>query len=542
MTFLSPIWLWLMLPWSLVALRMLRAHGRDESVPFLALWREATVAQPIRRGWRLPPVGVILLLAAMLLAIVAAGRPAIPGQGDAPPLTLIWDRGLTMAGRSTEVAKELPARLTEAGFSRQVNLHVIPGETMQTRADALTRILPQISLTAIDTGDHLVAAAVEALRQTDQPVIVVTGAALPLEDARLRVIHPPAASDNLGITALAMRVDPQPQVMVRIANHSKRTRAQLSLAFDGKVAAHEIVLPAEGESQGYFFEAPREVEVVSATLEVEDATALDNRAWLVRTGQWPRVVPAQPLPPAIQRMIDIYTVHRRPEGDAPTVVISYDQLADRSAGVMLVPASNHRVGQAWRMKDHPVLAHVGLEVTGQIRSGSADVPDGFEVILWNGDLPMIAVREQPARQVWIGMETSDLADQPVFVVLWANVLAWVGGEGGRYASQPPQTLGDGWVRVQPGPLPDDVQPGWVAGLYQNNDGARIAINSALPEGDVASSDQWQEALIGMERQERKMRVLSSALIVGAMVLAGMAAMMWSAGGLTRLYKGRTVAI
>lgn len=527
MTFLSPIWLWLAVPWAGIAVWMLRRRGRELGVPFVELWLEAKVDAPLRRGMRLPPLGVMLLLGAMLLAIAAAGRPVMPGIGDPPPFTLIWDRG---AGAPAAFPDGLRRALAEqADWSGRVRVMVLPGgDPIETDIEVLAASLDALTATALDTRIVIADAVAEALRETDQPVVVLTPHMIPIDDPRLIVIHPPSDGKPAAIADLAFRAEPQPAWMMRIVNRSPMTAAHVRLGMDGEIREQAIDLPVKDESQAYFFDASALGEVISAELVV-DGDVVD-RAWLVRTGASPRIQSIDPQPPAIERMIDVYSSQRPTGAGAPMVLIAQRGLPETSPGVVIAPAVRTIERAELSTTDHPVLTNTSSWQMDRFRVTDAPLPEGFEAILSAGDQSLLAVRDQPARQVWIGMDTTAFADQPRFVMLWANVLRWVGGEQRRYLSQPPQTLGDGWRRIEPGPLPADVRPGWVPGVYRDDDGRTLAINSVPVDVADGSPADWRAAIsrIAPLKPTRGARELSSGFLITALALAVGAAATWPA--------------
>src|SRR5881227_1080207 len=80
MHFASPIWLALLLPlWAALAAWLLwvrRAGGTGG--PFLDLWRGPVAPARTRGRVEVPPVALLALIVAVLLAVVAAARPVLP--------------------------------------------------------------------------------------------------------------------------------------------------------------------------------------------------------------------------------------------------------------------------------------------------------------------------------------------------------------------------------------------------------------------------------------------------------------------------------
>src|SRR6185295_17166936 len=103
----APIWLIGLLPWAGVSLYLLWGRRKRLDVPFLELWRFPSEGQPVRRRLGAPPLAVALGIAAMGLAVVAAGRPMVhigmAGRGAGEDqVTIIVDRGIRMSGKGKE--------------------------------------------------------------------------------------------------------------------------------------------------------------------------------------------------------------------------------------------------------------------------------------------------------------------------------------------------------------------------------------------------------------------------------------------------------
>src|SRR5438477_11767647 len=90
MSFASPIWLALLLPWVALSIWLLWMRYSGTRVPFLELWRGPIEPSRATRRFHLPPLALIALVAAMLLAVLAAARPtwrrqiATPSPSAAP--------------------------------------------------------------------------------------------------------------------------------------------------------------------------------------------------------------------------------------------------------------------------------------------------------------------------------------------------------------------------------------------------------------------------------------------------------------------------
>src|SRR4051794_33165690 len=106
MSFLSPMWLWLLLPWAGVTIWLLWGRRKRANVPFVALWRGAVELPKKRRQLVLPPLALIGLILAMLFAVLAAAKPTAGRSVQRDRTLVIIDRGINMsaAGRYEQVA------------------------------------------------------------------------------------------------------------------------------------------------------------------------------------------------------------------------------------------------------------------------------------------------------------------------------------------------------------------------------------------------------------------------------------------------------
>src|SRR5207249_6533909 len=99
------------------------------------------------------------------------------------------------------------------------------------------------------------------------------------------------------------------------------------------------------------------------------------------------------------------------------------------------------------------------------------------------DKAAIAVREAPARQIWMGLSTQKLATSPEFVILWTNIFDWVGGGGEEFVAQTTGQLGSEWSPIES--QPPGLKPGWSPGIYRRRDGALLAVNA--PDVTIAQN-------------------------------------------------------
>ena len=486
MTWLTPIWLWLLLPWAAACLWSGRGTTAAARVPFLAIWPMETAVTGPRR--RLPPVWVLVLLTGFLLMILAAAGPAV--WRPIASLTVIVDRSPSMAGE--RLASAL-ARLPITSDTR-VRVVPVPGEPF----NAIGRIDPELlPATALTTLGQLG----EAFRREVGQIVVVTDQAIDLPPG-VAIVKPGRPLSNAGIDRFAItsqpadRVGNRPgQAMLTIFNGTDRGRAVLRI--DG--IRQSIDLPPAGQSRDYFVDLP----VLSATSEAEllgedgkpwpDDVAVDNHAYLARTAPSVQIEPRIAVSDDLARMIAVYQHHRPAGPDAPIIPIVKGE-APATPAVILAKALTTPQGgtpepQISVDTSHPVTQSTdftGIDSAGYATTGPPGdrwrtlIRSNAEPIL-NGVPPLLAEREVPARQVWIGLDPGVLVRRADYVIFWTDVFDWLGGGATTYTAIPPRS------GLTPIRLADAAMEG-SPGLYR--DGTRtvaVAIPAVRPAPVAATA-------------------------------------------------------
>lgn len=455
MAFVSPLWLWGLIAWGVLSAWLLWGRRPQRDVPFLALWSGAIEQRRPRRKIERPPISLLLVLTGTLLALLAAAGPVVHGIGRGAALTVVLDRGLTMSAatrngrtRFADAAARLAAKAPQA----RIHLIVVPGDyATDTDGAHLPQVADILAPTAVHTDALVAQAAQRTLAMTTGPVILLTDRDFPFQDPRLVLFPPTGAIEDVGISAMAARVTPRSQVMVRVLNQSRRTAATLRIESDGDVTEMPLVLPNRGEERNYFVDVPKLGDTIAASLDVQDDLPADDRAWLVRSSAWPAIEPRVPLSKADQRMIDVYARHRPPAANSPRVIITNDvaRLAEGDRAIILAPGADiQRSSGPLLVKDHPITQDVDwqkMEITG-----ATPAPDEWDPLVTVDGQAIVAVRTEPARQVWIGFDLDAWAAKPQFVIFWTNVVDWVGQGEEHFTSEPVEDLNPPGIRVDAG--------------------------------------------------------------------------------------------
>jgi len=238
----SPIWLVLLAPWGGLTLWLLWGQLDRRGVPFVKLWREemAHHRKP-SRAWNKPPLALMALLAAMLLAIVAAAGPmvriglnppAIPPESSDVKMDCLAVR----AGRQTQAMVRL---LNQSGLATA---------KLTIRADGKYVGSDEVALPArgemrnyflvVPTGVSAVEAEVEcngasridhraqAIRRAAWPIVEATSP-LPAELRRMIEVYgrrrPPGDGSKRIAVLSASAVAPEDQPAAIVADDSAVT-------------------------------------------------------------------------------------------------------------------------------------------------------------------------------------------------------------------------------------------------------------------------------------------------------------------------------
>jgi hypothetical protein len=532
MTFTSPLWFIALAPWAALVAWLLSGRLQKRGVPFLNLWQRQTPPWPKpKRAWEKPPVALAALLAAMLLAIVAAAGPMI-GNRESSGVTVIVDRGLN--SRFAKVAAGLDAFLHENFPDAIVDLRIVPNANSTGGGDWLSRVV-SLEPTAVQDGKQVMLACRQALRETNGPVAVISDLTIELNDPRLIQIAPPEAITNVGIDLLAVRSSPSTQAMVRLFNQSPLTSAELTVRADGNVVeSRQLALCSAGGKRDYFVDIPGLPRVVEAQVRCDDSMKINHRAWVVRRAAWPIVQARSSLPSELTRMIEVYARHRPTgEGSQPVAVVKATDPISTDVPAVIV-ADEAAGGKKLSTRQPMIVKDGALKIQSvdwaNVLAGATlrpAPPGDWEPIVSAGNEMVVAVRDAPVKQVWVGFSTDDFKRRPDFVVFWSAIFDWLGGTAQDYASREAGALAGNWQLQEPADISlpaEDV--GLAPGLYMSGDGTLEAVNASAPPISPPPAGDWRAKLTSATAAHDQNTALADAMLVVAMGLTGISAATW----------------
>ena len=520
MSFASPLTLLFLVPWTLLVLWLLSGQRHRVGVPFLDLWSGPVSSPKIKRTIQPPPVALALALAALLLAILGAAAPTLRSRSSTSRVTLIVDRGITMsaAGRGDKFYSSLP------NISAERVIVVPPSDAADWR---------QVPPSAVATSGLLQAAVAHALAESMDAVVVLSDQALDRDDPRIIQITPDSVPQNVDIVHLAASVSSKLQVMVRVRNQSSLTSGSLVVSSGGKTVTRAIDLPPREGETNLFVDLPAVGDTIEAKVNAADDLDADNTAWLVRQRTWPRIEARSELPAELRRMIEVYQAHRAASADSARISVVADLFAlpANEPGVAILgegssakPTSG-RVGVEFG--DEPAIAGVDWREVAKDAVAANSPGEGWKTLVSCGPQVLVAVRESPARQVWVGFSSPSFAKLKDYVIFWTNVFDWVGKGGDEFVSEPVQMIGGEWkLETKASSEPFDVPPG----IYLRGDGTRRALNASDVRFPPPPRSDGRRQLSLLSKSQPAGIELRPGLLVLAMLLLLGACMLWKRQG------------
>ena len=527
MFFLSPIWLFGLLPWLVASVWLLWGRRQKMGVPYLPLWHGSLTEKRARQAIRPPPLPLAAMILAMLLAVLAAARPVLPASG-AGAVTVLVDRGATMSAKGEARARFIEAASRGADFIRGAAkvdvLDVLTGARRTSDAGGWQSVVAALPRTAVDTSHLLRAAVLEELARGSGQVVLLSDHAISVDDQRLVQIAPPTPIRNVAITALAAREGPASEVMVVVRNNSAQVAADLHVASAGQDVIRRVHLPPMGKEQRYFVDVPHFGDVIEARLALSDDLEAGHAAWLVREAAPPRLEVRSVIPATLKRMVDVYSRTRPPRQGSPVALIlnrREDLMSGDVGAIVDSPTSVDLVAGEVRVVDHALTAVVNWREATQSALAAAQPPAGWKPLVQKGNRTLVAVAEAPSRQVWVGFDAEAWPRSADYVVFWTNVFSWLGGDGRAFAAGQVTVEPDEWKRE--GEVAADVQPNAWPGVYRRSDGAlKAASLGAMSMEMPVTTDR----LSALPNRRNPGRDLGSGLSLISIACVALAAACW----------------
>lgn len=475
----------------IILLHSLRYRRRDVQVSTLFLWeqvmREAHGSLGLRRLVQNLPLLLQLLLALLLTATLA--NPALTQSvAQSKDIILVLDVSASMHTRTPqgmrfdaarqhalEVLRTLPSGRQMAVIAAGRQPRVVTFFTDETALlrQAITALQPTEAPGNMREA-ILLALSFTQGRKSQEVVVIGDGAYQRLDDldlprSRIRHIRVAGGAGNVGITRFAFRRVPdapqQSEVLIAVKNFSREARqVPLNLTLRRRRLLERQLDLAPGQEEVVVAELKGALKgVAQAEIEIEDALALDNRAYgvLSATAQtWVLLVgEGNYFLEQLLTSLPGVRVNIAPEVSAeslPQLLEANHLLIFNGVQPPLLQRGNYllintvpqddrlltqgRVTQPqvidWE-REHPLLQFVDLAEL-RIEEALALQPQVGTQSLIDGDgYSLMSLIEQPSlRLITLGFDLmqSDLPLRVAFPVLIHNLLQWVNPDAGGLAS------------------------------------------------------------------------------------------------------------
>jgi len=517
MGFLTPLALtFAALSIPIILLYMLKLRRRDVLVSSTFLWQRLLRDREANAPWQRLRRNLLLFLQLLILALLALAlaRPFIPAPAFlSGNVVILLDASASMQAcdvadvssaptrfaAGVRVAQEIVAGLGTGDAATVIAVGPQPRVLASATNDrallrrALSDAVPGEGAADWESAFALAAASLTGAENT-RAVIISDGALsepLPPLPGEVHFVGVGGGGNNLAITALATREGPAgPQAFLRVVNYGD-TDAEPLVHFStdagtGGVLFDARYLPVSARSAAdlTLTDLPYDLQLLQASLAVDDALPLDNTAWAVHAppasgrvllvsegnlfleralGALPgveltRLTPDVPLPPSqggIEGGYDLCVYDSAaisgtlPSGSlwliGPKVAVGGD-LPIEVGGAFTDTAITHVA------VDDPLLRYVDLSNVHILRARVVEPPPGARVLIEAEGGPLLFVverQEGPLAVLTFDLRDSDLPLQIAFPILTANLTGWLLPQG---AAGFPATIHPGDpVSIQPDP-------------------------------------------------------------------------------------------
>lgn len=291
-----------------ILLYLLKLRRTEVIVPSTMLWirslQDLTANAPFQRLRK--NLLLLLQVLTLLLLAIALGRPFFRAEGAAgTSLCLLMDCSASMQtleedGSRLDIAKERALDMVQqlrGGDKMMIVSFADRAEVLCELTDDRFRLRGAIESvqprdTATKVRDALLIAHSLAQSRPDLQVVVVSdGNIADLEDigtrdVNVRFLQIGETARNAGIVAFSQREAPQGervrQSFALVHNDTDEAlETTLSLYFnDTLLAVEEVAVPPNGDAEVLFGHGELGTGLLRLTLDIEDALAVDNTAWL----------------------------------------------------------------------------------------------------------------------------------------------------------------------------------------------------------------------------------------------------------------------
>jgi hypothetical protein len=275
-------------------------------------------------------------------------------------------------------------------------------------------------------------------------------------------------------------------VLAELINHSALTGVDIQITSAGQTSRRHVDFSSSNPTRAFFDLAALGDTVEAKLVDAADDLDADNVAYLARQGAPPRLEPRSHLPDALSHMIEVYK-KTRPPTDGSAIIAVTTQRADLGAEPAVIvetPSASSPDSGEPTITTHPVTASVDWLAALHAVSIALAPPEGFSPLVTVAGRVAVAYRDEPARQIWVGFDSSTFPRTPDYVIFWSNVFTWLGGGVGTFVAHPVAIIAPSWTATVP--TPPGVDPRAWPNVYKRPDGSLFATTAFAPQASAAT--------------------------------------------------------
>jgi hypothetical protein len=247
-------------------------------------------------------------------------------------------------------------------------------------------------------------------------------------------LHRATLASDVRIESISVRSGPTTQAMIRSVNQSDLTAGKLNVRAGSSVVSEIVDLPGRDQARNYFVDLPAWASAIDAEIS---AGSIEHHLQAIGGAGWPIVEGRGLLPPELMRMIEVYSRHRTASRGSKRIAVvaaSENVSPDEPVAILMDSRSGILARSAGPVIVHDSPLTRSVDWDRALAGVKVESPPsaGWRPLVSCAGVAVVAAREKPFRQVWVGFSSDEFGHQADFVIFWSNVFSWLGDGGEDY--------------------------------------------------------------------------------------------------------------
>lgn len=396
----------MLVPWLVVLIHLLLRRHASTAVPHLPLWQVDRATRSPKPNIAKLPLRWLIWMIATFVAILAASQVQVGSNRDHLRIVYQGDDS-----RLKAYVVRFTSLITRFNSSQNV-IWILPPTQQPVIAEFLQK----------NPTQHWIVATDESIKsQSENSSMIWIDSGENRSDAT-HLHSAPAQPVDVLIAAVS---DRPRQMMVTVrandADHDGVIEVESATA-----RGHATFALQQKQTLNVFVDLPQiSPEMIIRVSDASGVPLCQPRIWRL---DWSaaKVVAADDVDRPYRQFAEAYAQIHPPRATSSEVLLS-SRLPVDHAGVLLASSSEPSGPAAIVKQEHPIFAHTDLSPLKVLPLSIAPPPSKeWHVVATAGDRPIIAVRDAPIRQVWLGFRSDAFEQHEAFVILLADIVDWIG--------------------------------------------------------------------------------------------------------------------